>query len=311
MSSITARLNFERPQMAILQMQRDLAQLQQQISSGQKADDLKGFGHNAGLVVTAGGMLTQTEGRLSAAKELDGRLTQQDWSIQRAADAAKTLRLDILNAISANDGSTLVVALETAFKESTVALNGQWQGVYLFGGERTDIAPVIPLSVEELLDETTFPTGADFFQESNRKTVIDLGDGVVIDAAPRAGELGAALFEGLRALKEVIGAGNTPLGKPLRQDQVNALSSAAALLDTAREGLSIAQGQNGATWKQLETETVRLEKRRDLITNLKSDRVDANLAEMAMKLSEMQVQYQAAAQTFAQLRDMSLLNYLR
>jgi flagellar hook-associated protein 3 FlgL len=297
--------------MAILQMQRELSVLQQQISSGQKAADLKGFGHNAGLVVTAGGMLTQTDARLSAVKELDGRLTQQDWSIQRAGDVAKTLRLEIFNAISANDGSTLVVALETAFKEASVALNGQWQGVYLFGGERTDVAPVIPLSVEELLDETTFPTGADFFQESNRKTVIDLGDGVVIDAAPRAAELGAALFEGLRALKEVIGAGNNPIGKPLRQDQVSALSQAAAMLDKAGEGISIAQGQNGATWKRLETETVRLEKRRDLITNLKSDRVDANLAEMAMQLNAMQVQYQAAAQTFSQLRDLSLLNYLR
>jgi flagellar hook-associated protein 3 FlgL len=311
MSSISARLNFERPQMAILQMQRDLSLLQQQISSGQKAEDLKGFGHNAGLVVTTSGLLTQTDSRLAAAKELDGRLTQQDWSMQRAGDAAKTLRTDILNAISANDGSTLVVALETAFKEATVALNGQWQGVYLFGGERTDTAPVAPQSVEELLDETTYPTGADFFRESNRKAVIDLGDGVVIEAAPQAAELGATLFEGLRALKEVIGAGNRPPSSPLREDQIRALSSAAAILNTAGDGLSLAQGRNGATWKQIETETTRLENRLNLITNLKGERVDANLAELAMRLSEMQVQYQAAAQTFSQLRDMSLLNYLR
>jgi flagellin-like hook-associated protein FlgL len=141
--------------------------------------------------------------------------------------------------------------------------------------------------------------------------IIDLGDGVVVEAAPQAAELGATLFEGLRALKEVIGAGNRPPSSPLREDQIRALSSAAAILNKAGDGLSLAQGRNGATWKQVETEGTRLENRLNLITNLKSERVDANLAELAMRLSEMQVQYQAAAQTFSQLRDMSLLNYLR
>jgi flagellar hook-associated protein 3 FlgL len=301
----------DRSQQAILGLQRELGLLQQQIASGQKADDLKGFGQNAGLIITSSGMLAQTEARLSATKELDGRLTQQDWSIQRAADAAQRLREDILNAISANDGSTLVVALETAFNEATVALNGQWQGVYLFGGERTDVAPVIAQSVEELLDDARFPTGADFFQESNRDAILDLGDGVTLKAAPRAAELGAALFEGLRALKEVIGAGNTPIGKPLRADQLQGLSAAAAKLEQSREGLSLAQGRNGAAWKQIEDEAVRLEKRRDLIANLKGQRVDSNLAELAMQLTQLQTQYQAAAQTFSQLREMSLLNFLR
>jgi flagellin-like hook-associated protein FlgL len=60
----------------------------------------------------------------------------------------------------------------------------------------------------------------------------------------------------------------------------------------------------------VESEIVQLGKRVDTMRGAVGELVDADLAEVAMRLSQLQTQYQATAQTFTILREMTLLNFL-
>jgi flagellar hook-associated protein 3 FlgL len=99
-------------------------------------------------------------------------------------------------------------------------------------------------------------------------------------------------------------------GKPT-EAQKTFLTAQLSRLDAAKITTIDVASRNGSLQKRIEQMTVSHEAQKLSLGNLVSDRTDADLAKAVTDLQLSQVAVQASAQVVSQLRDVSLLNYLR
>lgn len=302
---VSGVVSFERASFDLARVGQELNALQRQTATGRKAEDLKSFGSAAGLIISARSELARTEARIETVRALEARLSVQDLAIGRAHDAAAGLRQAIQDALASDDGRGLGQALELAVSEASAAFNTTWAGQYVFGGERVDAPPVIADTPERLV------LYGDHFQSSDRPQVADYGDGVPRLVAETARTLGQDLLQSFASLHRVIGSDAEALGETLTQGQRDSLLELSNALEDQRNDLALARGANGDRQNTVDEAIVRLTARSDTLTKSIGEQVDADLAEVAIQLSQKQTQYEAVAATIAQLRDVSLLNYLR
>lgn len=289
----------------LARLTNDLYGLQRQTASGFLADDLKGYGDNGGRIISARSVIAQTEARKAAAERLQVRLDTQDLALSKAAAATAQLKQDVTLALSQTDGRFLADQLQTAFGQIVDALNQSEDGQALFAGERASATAVRVASLDDLAGALT---DAQMFNESTRDATVDLGTGSPLTVADKASAISRDVFDAMRDLYAEMQAG--AFGTPLTATQEFALRNAVGALDAAHGSIVEAQGRNGDVNNRLGREIERLSSQSTLVQKHMSDVADADLAEVAMKLSASQTQYQAIAKVFADIRDLSLLNFL-
>jgi flagellar hook-associated protein 3 FlgL len=287
--------------------QNTLVDLQRQVGSERKANDLKGYGVESGRILSAQDLITKTNARQQAAQSLSGRLNATDVALGGAADATEALRLAVLDAIGQDNGQSLATSLQAAFDAAKQAFNTTFEGEAVFGGERIGAAPI---NIASLTALAAAPSTASIFDEASRAKTIDLGDGAFAVSA-RASDVSTGLFDTLRQLKQLIDTAGGTLPAPLTAGQKTALQGFAATLGASRQTLLLAQGQNGALQEAMEAKATSLGVQSDALSKVAGDAANADLAEVATRITATQVQYQAIAQTFASLSKLSLLDYLR
>ena len=287
-------------------IQTQLVSLQNEVSSGHKAGDLSGYGSSAGTLLTARGLIAQKQAYVDSANSLDARFTATDQSLSAAYDAGESLRQSILSAIGNNDGSYVVAKLQASFDSARTALNVSYQDQALFGGERAGATPV---NVTTLAQLSAAPSTASIFDESTRVQTADLGDGPFA-LGQNASAVSTGLFDAMRTLQQTIEADGGTLGKPLSASDVTALQGVATALSAAGATITTAQGLNGDLQKRVAAKASTLTDHINEINKTLTSVADADLAEVATKINAAQVQYQAVAQTYSQLSQMSLLKYL-
>ncbi|MDX2235611.1 MAG: flagellin, partial [Hyphomonadaceae bacterium] len=289
----------------LARLNNDLYDLQRQTASGVIAQDLKGYGQEAGRIVSARAAIAQSEGRVAAANRLAARLDIQDAALGKAGDAAAQLKQDIFEALASNDATYLAGRLEVAFGAATQAFNTTHEGVHVFAGERRGGPPVQADTLDEL--GAAIDTGA-LFSESTRTTAIDIGVGAPIAVAEKASDFATHLYNVFRDLHAFTS--DPAVGAPLTDAQRATLTAIVGTLDVAYGKVVDAQGRNGDTQARLEGAVTRLTAQADLLTKHLGKVSEADLAEVAMRLSATKTQYEAAASVFAQIRDLSLVNFL-
>ncbi len=287
-------------------MQNELGDLQRQTGSGYAHDDLKGYGAAGGRVISARGLIAQTESRIAAAGALRGRLETTDVALGQAADAAEDLRLGVLKALGDNGGPHLGDFLQRAFDSARTALNTRFEEEALFAGERVDARPI---QVESLAALAAVTSVDDIYDEAAREKTIDLGEGAFA-VAERASDLSRGLFEAMRSLQILLDNNGGTLPGDLTDQQRTDLTALADDLGDARERLLLGQGRNGMAQTQTAAAQTRLQQQSDALTDLLGELADADLGEVAMQLSARQTQYRAAAEVFSQVSRVSLLDYL-
>jgi|CXWL01.1.fsa_nt_gi flagellin-like hook-associated protein FlgL len=298
---------FTRAQGDVRRITSELGGLQAQIASGAKANTLQGFGGASSRILSASSMRAATDSRASVVNQLEARFGVQSAALGQVSDATQSLALTIREAISANDGRGVSTELELAFNAIVGALNETWNGQPMFGGERQDGSPVKITSLDELA-VTTQPE--DMFDEASRHQIIDLGEGAPIKLAAKASELSTDLFNTLRQLKHMLdGAGGT-LGSPMTGSYTDVLMNIAADLDGHAKDFVTEEGRTGQLQERFAQERGRLTARSDLLSKEIGDQTDADLAEVSIRLNTLLAQYEAAAKTFAELSQLSLLKYI-
>jgi flagellin-like hook-associated protein FlgL len=148
------------------------------------------------------------------------------------------------------------------------------------------------------------------FDEATRHQVIDLGDGAPIKLAAKASELSTGLFDTLRQLKLMLDGSGGTLGSPLSSEVTNLLNGLAANLDNHAREFVTEEGRTGQLQKRFEEDRTRLQARSDLLSKEIGDQTDADLAEVSIRLNTLLTQYEAAAKSFSELSQLSLLRYL-
>jgi flagellin-like hook-associated protein FlgL len=292
----------------ISRIQSEMVEAQRQTSSGKRIEELRDAGGGSSLIVSTQQQLRAGTAKLEALKEVEGRLAVQDLALNRAAEALDGLNEGLLQAISADDGRLVGQTLEQAFSELTAALNTSWAGQSLFGGEQVDAAPV---KISSTIALAGLADLADGFEESERDQTFEVDAAARVSLAPRVSEIATTAFEAIRDVKLLLQANGGNLPGAITAVQRDALLSALEKVKKGHTELVAAQANNGDLQGRVGGELDRLGKRVDAMQNVLGGQVDADLAQVAMRLSQLQTQFQATAQTFSILREMTLLNFLR
>lgn len=305
--AVTLRFSSQ-AQMDIRRIGQELAETQRQIATGARADDLLGFGASSGRLINARGMRAAAEARASVLSQLDARFGVQGAALGQVAGAASHLALTIREALAANDGRGIGDVLPAAFSTMVSALNEQWNGQPLFAGERTSGAG--PVQVGTLAELRAAAVPSEWFEEAARAQVIDLGAGAPEAIADKASDLASPLFQTVRLLSDLVEGMGGAIGSPINLIERNQLQNLADQLDAGARAFNNAEGRTGQMQKRVEEERIGLQARSDLLTKQIGEQADADLAEVSMRLSALMTQYEAAAKTFADLSQLSLLRYL-
>lgn len=294
------RLDIER-------MTREMSNLQAQVASGQRAQDLQGFASASNQIVNAQSLLALSEARAFAATQLSARFGVQADALANAARAGVNLATAIKSALASDDGRTLDIDMSVAFSSVVSSLNETWNGQPLFAGERVGARPVPLGSIEDLV---VLPSGQ-WFDESERHQVIDLGAGAPVPLADKASEVGAGLLTALRDLKVVIDAAGGRLTDDITPTQKTQLEQIADALIAAANVVTASEGRTGQLAKRIDDERTRLTARANLLSRELAQETSADIPRISIELSTLEAQYQATAKIFSDLSKLTLLNFLR
>jgi flagellar hook-associated protein 3 FlgL len=307
-TNVSTAYFFQHTKFGLARVQAQLDEAQRQMSTGTKVADLAQAGADAAPIIGARDMMSRVNARIDALKSVEPRLEAQDLALGRAASVAASLKLDALKAVTTDVGAGLADRLQEAFSVAVTEMNAQWNGRFMFGGERIDQAPVV---VADLTALAAVANGQAAFDVAQRTQVLGLGDGFSVSVAERGVDIGATLFDGMRDLKVLLDAYGGALGKPLTPAQKAALEAIVNKLAQADSELTQAQSRNGSLQNRVARELEISDSRAVLLEKTIGEAVDADLGQVSITLSQLRTQYQASASTFANLRDLNLMNYLR
>lgn len=297
---------FTQARQDVSRITSELADLQRQVASGAVAKDLQGFGGGSSRLLNAQSMLSQSDARASVISQLEARFDIQSAALGQVTDATNSLVQSIRDALSANDGRGVAVELELSFASIVSALNETWNDKPMFAGERQGGGPIKVSTLEEL---QAAASPADIFNEAARRQSVDLG-GVPAVLAPKASELAQGLFNTLRDMKDLIDSAGGSLGQPISAGNAAAMQLIVTQLGDHSATFINEEGRTGQLSKRFTAERVRLEERSTLLTKEVGAQTDADLGEVSIKLNMLLVQYEAAAKTFTELSQLTLLKYL-
>ncbi|MDX2237926.1 MAG: flagellin [Hyphomonadaceae bacterium] len=305
-SPLTFRFSTQ-TQLDIGRVTRELADLQTQVSTGKKSLELVGYGEDAGRLISSISMQSTFQAQQDAIAELNARFDQQTAILNKAAQANYDLATAVRTAMSANDGRGLETELEIAFASMTTALNESFNGQPFFGGERYGQGPIMVRSTAEL---SVAAIPADVFDEAARHQTFDLGFAAPIRLADKASEISQDAFQAMRSLKLMMDAAGGRLPEGLSGAQLAELEVIARQLESAGSTLSKAEGRVGQLQRSLDLDAERIKTRSNFLAKSIGEQADADLSVVAVRLSALTTQYQAMAQSFSQISQLSLLNYL-
>jgi flagellin-like hook-associated protein FlgL len=294
-------------QLDLARMGQQLADIQNQIGSGARAADLKGFGGQAGALLSTQSLKAATDAKSSVIDQLQARFDVQGAALQQVADGARALALSIRTAISANDGRGVATDLELNFDSVVAALNTNWNGQPLFAGERQSGSPIQIDTLQQLVNAAG---PSDIYSEAARPQTIDLGAGAPIALAKRASDMSQGLFDAMKNLQVMLNSSAGGIGQPISQANQNTLNAIAAQLDAQASSFDSESGHAGQVQAQLKTQSTQLQAQSDLLTKEIGDQRDADPAALSIQLNLLMTQYQASAKVFADLSKLTLLNYL-
>jgi flagellar hook-associated protein 3 FlgL len=280
---------------------------QNQVSTGKIASDFGGYGQTAESLTAMQGAQTRLKGYISASQLTSERLTVQDTAFTQLSSAGAGARQAITNAIASGSATALMQTLSELYSQAVDALNTQDNGVFIFGGGRTDAPPVNATTLAAL---TAAPSVSSIFQNGPLKTSSQLNATTTAQTGFLASDVGTSLAAVFQAISQFDQGPGGPLNGPLTQAQAAFLKSQLTALDAANTSVTDYQAQNGTLQQQVATITTSQQRQVDSLTTLIGDASNVDMAAALTKLTQAQQSVQASAQVLASLRSTSLLNYL-
>jgi len=291
--------------MDLMRAQREAFDARTQLSTGRKAQDIKGYGNAVETILAGRGAQARAETFITSNKRLEGRLAVQDLAYQELSESVTDLR----NALTTLDGSFLISEIRESFNRAVNALNTRFSGSFVFGGVRTDTLPVNAATLADL--QNAAPDISAVFDNAQRRQSVLLDDNIEIDLNHTAAEVGADLMDVFRRIADFNDGPDGPFDGPLTETQKTFIQAELANVNASFEQINQAMGENGARQSRVETAISSHRTRSDFLQSMLADLEDADMAQAAVRLTQAQTAVEVSARTFAALSQVSLLNFLR
>ncbi len=158
-------------------------------------------------------------------------------------------------------------------------------------------------------DLAALPAAADAFQNAPRRATVKLDVNVTLDVAPVASEVAGDLFDAFKRIKDYEIA-NGPFAGDLTPAQRTFLETEIGQLAQVVDNIHAYEAQNGGVQQRVASILERQADQQSYFEQVVQEVEGVNLAEVASRLSQADLQLKASAQVYAQLRGSSLLNVL-
>ena len=290
-------------------MNAELAQTNagNQLSSTEKATDLKGYGTGAESLTAMQATNSQVTGYLNNSQVVAAKLSLQDSALTSVAGSATSAISAITNAIATGSGVTMMQQLQDALGTAVQGLNTTYNGEYLFAGGQVNTQPV---SASQLSDLTAAPSISSLFHNDQRQISTQIDQNTTVSTGFLASQVGTPLLTALQTIEAYNQGPNGPLGATLTQTQQDFLTQQLAGLNTVQGNLNNVVAQNGLAQAEVTNTQGALSSRQTMLEGLIGDSTQADVAQAATNLQQAQLSIQAAGQVFQALNASSLLNSL-
>lgn len=302
--------NFVQHQSLLAELQKTNERIyksQMQISTGKLAQQYKDIPQETGVLLSAKRVETRTAQYQTTVKQLANRLDMQNVSLEQFASTAGDLRQALLDGISLGSGQVVMEEVDGAFRQALAVLNTKLDGNYIYGGTRTDQAPVNAASLSDLIAAPTIST---VFDNNAQRIGVEVDTGQTLQYNFLADEVGQELMDSMKRIAEFNAGPNGPFAAHLTEAQRAFLTNEAVTLKTITENLNQIVARNGQYQNEVEDAGIRHESTTTAIKTFISDIEDADVAAAVTNLNQNQVVLEATARLIADLRRSSLLDYL-
>jgi flagellar hook-associated protein 3 FlgL len=287
--------------------QTQLTTASNQISSGETATDLQGYGGQGETLIAMQTVQNQVNSFVSQDTVLASKLSAQDTGLQQVAGAATGASQAISSAIATGQGDQLMQALQAQFQTATAGLNTTYNGQYVFAGGQVNTQPVAITSMSDLA--TASPLSG-IFQNDQQVTTSQIDPSTAVQTGFLASNLGTPLMTALQAIQTYANT-NGPFTGTLTAAQTSFLQGQVTALNAAAATLNNSAAQNGQTQAQLTAAQTSLTDQQTSVSNMIGAIAGANVAQASANLQQAQLAIQASAQVFLALQNSSLLSLLQ
>jgi flagellar hook-associated protein 3 FlgL len=308
MQAISTAANWNSALLNLTAAENQQNQAQNQVSSGKVAQDLGGFGQTAESITAMQASQTRLQGFIAAGQSVAATLTDQNTALTEVSDAGNAARQAVDDAIASGSAAGLMQTLQTQYQQVVAGLNTQSNGVYLFGGGRTDQAPVSVTTMSGLTSQPIPPTTA--FQNGQFITTAQINSETTVQTGMLASDVGSPLVTVFQAIANFDAGPNGPLSGQLTQTQITFLQSQLSQFDSANTSVTAYTAQNGAVQKTVSAQITEQQNQSTTLQNMIGDKTDVDMATALSHLSQAQNAVTASAQVLASLQKDSLLSIL-
>ena len=315
MTRVSTYGNYQSALLDLMSAQSRAEAAQKKVNTHKNATDLVGFGRGSETVSALKSSQTRIQTFIDTNKAVAARLETQDLAMDRVADAATAARQVLADAIAAGRMDALMGSLESLFMEAQDGLNMKHQGKYLFSGGAVDRAPVdlpdIPgqPGATMMAKLAALPDENAAFRNDQLKQSSWLDENVSMNTGFLADAMGAELFAIFRDIQLAHEA--APLEGQMTDAQKAFLTTQMGRFEAAAKGVVELQAANGGMQNRVDRLLESQEARKISVDTILAGKTDANMAEAVVELEMAQIALQASAQVISQLRQVSLLDYLR
>jgi len=276
-----------------------------QLSSSEKATDLKGYAGSAETLAAMQATSTQVTGYLNETQTVGAKLAMQNTALGEVSGAAGSAIQAITNALSSTNGTNVMQSLQDALSTAIGGLNATFNGEYLFAGGQVNTQPVSATSLSSL---TSGPISS-LFHNDQRPTNSQINQNTTINSGFLADQVGSPLFTVLQNIQNYVQT-NGPFTGTLTTAQTAFLTQQVSTLDTVQTNLNNVVAQNGLMQNQVTSAQTDLGQRQTMLQGLIGNLTNADVAKAATNLQQAQVAVQAAGEVFNSLNASSLLHFL-
>jgi flagellar hook-associated protein 3 FlgL len=290
--------------MDLMRTQRSLFESQQQLTTGKKASDLKGVGHQAESLSAARAAMVRAESYQEAGVRAAARLDSTAVALEKLGDSVTELR----TAMTTKNGNFLMLQVKDAFYSSVNALNTKHGSAFIFGGTRSDQRPV---NANELDDLLGMASAADAFDNNDRRPQIQLDQNISQKVGMLADDVGGNLMASFKAIADFNAGPSGPFADPMTDAQEAFMRTELQNILSALDEIHAKAGENGTYQVNVDKLKQGHADRHVFLAQMLGNLEDVDMAEAATRFQQAQTALDVSAKTFATLSQVSLLPFLR
>ncbi|MBB5049136.1 flagellar hook-associated protein 3 FlgL [Rhodopseudomonas rhenobacensis] len=284
---------------AALRTQSTMADMQIQEASGVTSSDFGGYGSSSQQILNLQVSVTRAQSYVDAATQASSKVEVMYSAMSSIADVITQFRSVLTAATSATttDATTVSQSASDMLAQLASLLNTQYGGDYVFGGARTDQAPVDTSAYPAM----TSPSSADtsYYQGDDELASVRVSESQTVSYGVTADN--SAFEQAMRAMNLIANA--TTLSTDTLNEALDLAESAVDAVGNVQSKISnAASAIERASGFQTEYLTY--------ASTLASDLTSVDVAAVTAQLSTYQAQLTASYAAISKVQSLNLASYL-